>query len=360
MTGGFGVQTRLRGLSLQNVVEVEMVLADGHVVTLNEGSKSRSSEEADLWWAVRGASPCFGAVTRMVVKAFPVPSGVYSATLIYPLSPTCSSLLRHWRDCLKGAGLPRELYANAILTAGPERNSSVVVFQICSLGAPEHGEALVEALSSWSGERVLLKSVEPNRSFVSQQDSVAQVLKSGDGRRWTVRGDLITTLTDECIAETVSRFGGMGTRAVWIFELVGGAGSAMADALVDDDTCLGREARSAQFTVGALQQWTGEAEDAKCQASVDGWIDVLKAWSCGGPLACFLDKNEPRSRCEGAFGKDNFNRLLQIKRNVDPDNVFRHTFAGGLGAFAEAQAAGVEPVDPATSADALTKDVKMA
>ena len=49
--GGFGFQSRLRGLSIDNLVEAEMVLADGRIVTVNE------QENPDLWWAIRGAGP---------------------------------------------------------------------------------------------------------------------------------------------------------------------------------------------------------------------------------------------------------------------------------------------------------------
>ncbi len=216
-TGGFGYLTRAYGLSLDNIVEVEMVLADGRIVTLNEQSKTKSQEEQDLWWAVRGAAPCFGIVTRLTAKAYPVPS-VYSGNLIYPLNPaTASSLIRHWRDCLK-AGLPRNFYTNLILTAGPSKTSHVIVIQVCYLGPKSDGEALVQAISSWTGERLLLKDVE-ERSFLSQQDGVAKVLKGGTGRRWMVRGDLISTLTDDVIAKSVRNF------QVWVAVQYGSSSS---------------------------------------------------------------------------------------------------------------------------------------
>lgn len=284
----------------------------------------------DLWWAVRGAAPCFGVVTRIVAKAYPVPS-VYAGNLIYPMNPiTAPSLVRHWRDCLKGNGgsLPRELYSNLIFTAGPAQSSDVIVIQVSFLGTRADGEAFVQALSSWTGERVLLKDIE-ERSLLSQQDGVAQVLKNGQGRRWMVRGDLVSTLTDEVIDDTVKRFSGMGSLAVWLFELIGGA--------IEDngeDTCVSHQQRAAKFTVGALHQWTGREEDEACATSVDAWVkDVLSKVSVGGPFACFLERQEPRSRIEGSFGKDNFERLLQIKRDVDPEGMFKHTFGGGLTKF---------------------------
>ncbi|SPC67857.1 uncharacterized protein UHOD_06969 [Ustilago sp. UG-2017b] len=324
-TGGFGYLTRAYGLSLDNIVQVEMVLADGRIMTLNDESRHKSQEEQDLWWAVRGAAPCFGIVTRLTAKAYPVPS-VYSGNLIYPLNPaTASSLIRHWRDCLK-AGLPRNLYTNLILTAGPSKTSHVIVIQVCYLGPKSDGEALVQAISSWTGERLLLKDVE-ERSFLSQQDGVAKVLKGGTGRRWMVRGDLISTLTDDVIAKSVRNFQGLGSRAVWLFELMGGA----VEDSPADETCICPEARAAKFTVGSLQQWSGKAEDRTCIESVERWLnEVVNKVSVGGPYPCFLGRSERMDRVIGAYGLDNFTRLLEIKKRVDPNNMFRHTFAHGF------------------------------
>lgn len=324
-TGGFGYLTRAYGLSLDNIVEVEMVLADGRIVTLNEESKYKSQEEQDLWWAVRGAAPCFGIVSRLTAKAYPVPS-VYSGNLIYPLNPaTAGSLIRHWRDCLK-AGLPRKFYTNLILTAGPSKTSHVIVIQVCYLGPKSDGEALVQAISSWTGERLLLKDVE-ERSFLSQQDGVAKVLKGGTGRRWMVRGDLISTLTDDVIAKSVRNFQGLGSRAVWLFELMGGA---IEDSGADE-TCICPEARAAKFTVGSLQQWSGKDEDRTCIESVERWLnEVVHKVSVGGPYPCFLGRSERMDRVIGAYGLDNFRRLLDIKKRVDPNNLFRHTFGNGF------------------------------
>ena len=97
-------------------------------------------------------------------------------------SPCCSrfhratapSLLKHFRDCIKDA--PRELYANVLLTAGPADKDSLVVIQICYVGPKAKGVEYLQAISSWDGERCLLNEVN-EKSFLNQQDSVAQVLR---------------------------------------------------------------------------------------------------------------------------------------------------------------------------------------
>ena len=116
---------------------------------------------------------------------------------------TAPSLLRHFRDCVKGA--PRELYANALLTAGPADKDSLVVIQMCYVGPKEQGLEYLQALSSWTGERCLLNEVH-EKTFLSQQDSVAQVLRGRRGNQWFIRSALISSLPDEVINKTVLEF----------------------------------------------------------------------------------------------------------------------------------------------------------
>ncbi|KAL9937669.1 hypothetical protein V8E36_003214 [Tilletia maclaganii] len=404
-TGGFGYISRAYGLSLDNVVEVEMVLADGRVVVLNEGSKKRSKEEAELWWAVRGAAPCFGVVTKIVAKAYPIPS-CFSGNLIFPFNPaTAPSLIKHWRDCLKGA-LPREMYTNLILVAGPNPSAHVIMIQICLLQSAAKGETFVQAIASWTGERMLLKDVE-ERPFLAQQDGVAQVLKGGGGRRWIIRGDTLEILTDELISQSVQRFkNATANRGVWLFELVNGAivdnaeeedeereegdvemknadagaaadsqapsglgqftipplvesrpgPSTTADAQprVTKETCLAPSLRRAQFMVGALQQWEDHDEDRACVVLVDHWLrDAVSPISIGGPLPSFLERSETRERIASTFGERNLEKLIRVKRAVDPRGLFRHTFGAGLSGFAGCEELGgaVKPGSNAALAD---------
>jgi hypothetical protein len=88
---------------------------------------------------------------------------------------TAPSLIKHFRDCVKGA--QRELYANVLLTAGPAGKDSLVVIQMCYIGPREKGQEYLHALSSWDGESCLLHEVD-EKSFLHQQDSVAQVLRA--------------------------------------------------------------------------------------------------------------------------------------------------------------------------------------
>ena len=125
----------------------------------------------ELWWALRGFGTTLGICTRYIARAFPV-SVVFSGNIIYPFDrATAPSLFQHFRDTVADA--PKQLYANMILTAGPEgggssrdmegmvggkgkgaggsRGGAVVVIQICWNGGREEGNEWVRALCAWQG-----------------------------------------------------------------------------------------------------------------------------------------------------------------------------------------------------------------
>ncbi|KAG8688945.1 hypothetical protein FRC11_004457 [Ceratobasidium sp. 423] len=385
LLGGFGFMSRLRGLSMDCLVEAEVVLADGRIVwvsaagvkdqdgndvefdeeeldadakefiedekerakrlkaksreqdsdfTAPEESKDEQPEQPEpntsaqpeeevksrrgLWWALRGAGSAFGIVVRYKAKAFPVPI-VFAGNLIYNFNKaTAPSLIMHFRDCIKAA--PRELYANCILTAGPRNQGALVVIQICYAGPRAEGLPFLQAISSWDGDNCLLNEVQ-EKEFVWQQDSIAKVLKGGSGRKWFIRSNLITSLTDEIIYQTVRKFDGTPDGCTWLFELCGGA-------LVDTtDSCLPKAAREAAFTIVALHQWKLELDDPACVLTAEEWIkDTLSVQSTGGPFPCFLERREKRARILGSYGAENWARLCALKKKYDPDGIFRHNF----------------------------------
>ncbi|KAG2069037.1 hypothetical protein BDR04DRAFT_1205836 [Suillus decipiens] len=299
--GGFGFLGRLHGLSSDNLVEAEVVLADGRIVM----------------WSLRGAGPAFGVVTRYKVRAYPVPV-VFAGSLIYRFHRTTApSLIKHFRDCVKGA--PRELYANVLLTAGPVGQDSLVVIQMCYVGPKVMGQELLQAISSWDGERCLFNDVD-EKSFVHQQDSIAQVLHGKSGNKWFIRSTLISSLPDVIVNKTVLQFADTPVGYTWLFELAGGA---LGDF---EDSCIPKAQRQASFTVTALYQWNIELQDPCCVHSAEEWIaDTLAPVTLGGPLPSYLGRQEPPGRVIACYG-ENWARLCKVKKTYDPDNFFRSSF----------------------------------
>ncbi|KAJ9093584.1 hypothetical protein QFC19_008313 [Naganishia cerealis] len=335
MTGGFGFLGRLHGLSMDNLLEIEYVLSDGRIVWLSgldeknegtviavenaDGTQGQLSEQEgkDLWFAIRGAGTALGIATRYRAKAYHVPV-VYAGNLIYPFNrETTPRLIQHVRDCVKAS--PRKLYVNMILTAGPAHLAGVVIVQLCFVGSQESGAEYLQAISSWEEERCLFKDIR-ERDFLEQQDSVANILKGGAGRKWFIKSDLLNSLSDEVILETCRQFHSVPDGCTWLFELTAGA--------VSDTTtsCLPKSHRDALYTVAALHQWPVNIpqEDVRCVVTARDWIDkTIHPNSPGGPLPCFLSSSHPEA-VRGVYG-ENIDRLVSIKQHFDPDNFFRHS-----------------------------------
>lgn len=350
LTGGYGFVSRLYGLSMDLVTELEIVLppnstaSSKRAIDMNESppmidgelsetgrilklkvdylnddslSQEEKQEQEELWWACRGAGTAFGIVTHITAKAFNI-GQVLAGNVIFPFNPaTTPSLLKHWRDCLKVA--PRELYTNFTLTAGPSERGHVVVIQFSWCGKKvQEGEAILQTMLSWDGERCLLKDVEI-RPYKHQQENVSQILSSKDNTRWVVRSTLLKSLSDKSIHKTVDVFRKCQPGASWLFETAGGA-----IAEPPYPSCFPDDHRKAPFQVAALHQWTDPKDDEIQKQSAENWVyNVLKDEQCG-PFPCFLASGEKGDRVKNVYGEENFKRLRTLKRKYDPHGLLKH------------------------------------
>lgn len=266
---------------------------------------------------------------------------------------------------------------NLILTAGPNPASHVVVIQLCYLGARSVGDQFLQNMMSWEGERCLLKDME-TRTFLTQQDSVSQVLSA---QRASLPPSVVAEYTDivsihsweqvvhpskpdELVARRVhpqdcrplqehSRTKwyvphspaccSMYQRIViaWLFEIAAGA-------IADPDptsSCFPLSHRVAPFQVAALyvhngpptsstthiplrrHQWKSSDQDDRWTTSARDWInDVISPYSPGGSYPCFLESKEGWEKVRDTFGKDNWERLVGMKRRWDPQNQLMNNF----------------------------------
>lgn len=189
---------------------------------------------------------------------------------------------------------------------------------MCYIGPKEKGQEFLSAISSWTGEACLLNEVD-EKSFLHQQDSVAQVLRGKAGRQWFIRSTLVTSLPDDVINDTVMQFSDTPVGCTWLFELAGGA---VADF---EDNCLPKSQREASFTVAALHQWEMGIDDPRCVSTAEQWIaGTLLPVSIGGPFPSFLGRHEAPERTMACYG-DNWARLCEIKQLYDPTNMFRNS-----------------------------------
>ncbi|KAI0057140.1 hypothetical protein BV25DRAFT_1920360 [Artomyces pyxidatus] len=209
---GFGLLSRMHGLSINNLVEVMTVLADRRVAIINERAYR------DLRWAVRSGGAALGIATRY--KAF-------AGNVIYRFHrATAASLMKPFRDCVKG---------------------SLVVVQMCYVGAKKRDLESLQVNPAWNGERCLLSEVS-EKAFLNQQDSIAQVLGDKAGNQWFIRKAMATSLADNVINKTVIELADTPIGCTWLFELTDGA---IADF---ENNRVPKKHRDACFTIAAWHQ----------------------------------------------------------------------------------------------------------
>jgi len=142
--GGIGYLSRTLGLTIDNLLSVDMVLADGSFVTAN------AQEHADLFWAVRGGGGNFGVVTSFLFHLHPI-STVYGGPMLWPLSQA-TDLLKFWRDFISNA--PEEINGWFGFVTVPPAPPFPEQFHLqkmcamvwCSSGSPEQAEKLFQPI----------------------------------------------------------------------------------------------------------------------------------------------------------------------------------------------------------------------
>jgi len=309
---GSGWLERKFGFTCDNLLEVELVTADGRIVTASD------SENAELFWGVRGGGGNFGVVTRFTFRLHELGPIVLGGMLMYPAFMG-RELVRFWRDFMADA--PDEVGSGlAFLTAPPEdfvpepvRGTPVIGVIVCYAGDPEEGQNVLKPLLEFGPPGMAMVQPMP---YVALQQMIDPGNQKGFLNYWT--GDFYNSMPDEAVDTIVD----IATQPVSPFTqiiLVPGGG---AISRVDDNATAFGE-RQAAFNIHYLSMW---ADPSQTQVNIDytkRLAGAMKPWSTGGVYLNFLGDEGP-SRVEAAFGPEKFVRLRQLKTEWDPDNVFHH------------------------------------
>lgn len=304
--GGLGYLTRKYGLSVDNLLSVDLVTASGEFLT------ACAEENADLFWGVRGGGGNFGVVTSFEFKAHPVKI-VYGGPLIYPVEKA-KDVLRLYRDFLATA--PDEMncfFAFLIVPPGPPFpenlwNKTMCGLVSCYIGPMEQAEAVVRPLRELGPALDMLGPI-PFPILNSMFDELAP---SGLQQYW--KADLTTSLTDEMI-EIHAAFGPKMPTIPSIVHIysVGGAANRVAS----DATAYVH--RDAQFTHFIGAAYTDPAETPQHVAWVRDYWTALHPHTIGAYANFLMDEGEERVR--SIYGA-NYDRLAALKRRYDPTNLF--------------------------------------
>jgi FAD/FMN-containing dehydrogenase len=306
--GGFGYLSRGYGLTIDNLVSADLVLADGSFVTASE------SENSDLFWAIRGGGGNFGVVTAfefMAQRAGTVTAGV----LFYELDKA-AELMRIYRDFIDDA--PRELgiFFGYLMTPPapflPEelhlKNMAKIVY--CFRGPEAEAKKVIEPFLK-IGPAAEVGGEMPFAMWNSMFDALFP-----PGRQDYWKADFLTELSDEAI-EVNTRFGGKMPNPSSVMHLYSVNG-AIQD-VAPDATAYNRRDSKFSWVVLVTDDDAGRMADHIAYAR-DYWNAQHPFTAGGAYLNMVMD--EGSDRVKDSY-RDNFPRLQAIKAQVDPGNRFR-------------------------------------
>jgi len=310
--GGLGHLRRKHGLSIDSLVSVDIVTADGEL------RRASATENEDLFWAIRGAGSNFGVVTSFEFRAHPVGPMVFVGAIFYPFEEA-SSILPAWRDFMATA--PEELSSLAICWSVPPvepfppeiHGTPVVVVAAAYCGPAEEGERVVQPLRELAQPVVDASGPWP---WLGLQSGFDAIFPQGELRYWKSRS--VTELSDEVIGDIIEL---AGRRPAPLSDIViwhhGGAMSRVAE----EETAYG--GRDTQFLVTAEASWTDPAQNEEAIAWAREVFDAMDRYSTGAVYLNFPGLGEEEDSLARAGYGANYDRLTALKAKYDPENLFR-------------------------------------
>jgi len=298
--GGFGKLGRKHGLSCDNLLAAEIVTADGRLL------RTSATENADLYWAIRGGGGNFGIVTSFDFRLFPVGPLLLAGSVLHAYS-NAREAMRFYHAFARTA--PDELSLDAALVTGPSGDRFFSI-SACYVGPIDEGERVLKPLREYG---------------VPVEDRIAptsylQIQSAGDsifprGRRYYWKAQFMREITCEAIDLLLARYATAPTGSLIVFQQVGGA---IARIPIADTPYANRDALYDCFPISI---WDDSADDeAHIQWARELW-DAMRPFSTGGVYANNLGE-EGADRIRAAYG-ENFPRLVAVKNKYDPANFFR-------------------------------------
>jgi hypothetical protein len=309
--GGIGWLHRKHGLTIDQLLSAEVITAEGELVRASE------SENPDLFWGIRGGGGNFGVVTEFEFRLNPVGPQVVAGPVFWPMEES-PQVLRFYREWVADA--PDDLMtivvhrrAPSLPFVPPELHGQPVVAVICCYAGPvEEGEKVVAPLKAFGSP--VLDICEP-KPFLEHQSMFDPTFPHG--RWYYMRACDVAELSDEVIDITVehSRRINSPLTAFPIWQM-GGAVSRVGE----DETAF--NGRGAGYTFNITAATAGqEGFDEERDWVRDFWT-ALEPHHTGGVYVNFL-MSEGEERVRAAYGAEKYDRLKQLKRRWDPDNLFR-------------------------------------
>ncbi|MCT0249578.1 FAD-binding oxidoreductase [Synechococcus sp. CS-205] len=308
--GGFGWLSRKYGMTVDNLLSAEVVTADGRRVHASE------TENADLFWGLRGGGGNFGIVTSFEFQLHPVGPDVLCGLIVFPLAQaksvltqfarfteTMSDELSVWMFTRKAPPLP--------FLPEDVHGTEIVALALCYAGPPSEGEKLLDVLRRFGtahGEHI---GVQP---YTAWQQAFDPLLTRGARNYW--KSHNFSQLSDGVIDVVIQYAGTLPSPQCEIFiAAIGGQTARIAP------DAMAYSSRDANYVMNVHGRWESPAEDDCCIAWAREFFAKSQPFASGGAYINFLTQDET-DRVAFAYG-GMYSRLVDLKKKYDPTNFFR-------------------------------------
>jgi hypothetical protein len=308
--GGIGWLMRKYGLTVDQLLAVDMITADGEFV------KASESENPDLFWGIRGAGGNFGIVTEFEFRLNPVGPIVLSGPIFWPMEQS-AKILRFYRDWI--TDVPDELTTIVVHRRVPPspaipvefHGMPVVTVGCCYAGAIEEGEKVIRPMKEFASPLLDLCMPKPFLAHQSMFDP-----SFPHGWWYYFRSANLAELNDDVIDIIATKAQQMTSplTAFPIFQL-GGAITRVGE----DDTAFSGRGAGHTININATTA-TAAGFDEEREWSRYFWT-ALRPYQTSVYVNFLMNEGEDRIR--QAYGAAKYDRLKALKRKYDPDNFFR-------------------------------------
>ena len=321
--GGFGWITAKHGLTIDNLRSAQVVCADGEVRVAS------ATQNADLFWAIRGGGGNFGVVSSFEFALHPIGPKVLSGLIVHPLADA-RGLLQSYREICARA--PDELTIWTVMRKAPPlpfipevwHGKEVLIFAACYAGDMKEGEKALQELRDLG--KPIADVIGPH-PYAGWQQAFDPLLTPGARNYWKSHDFL--NLPDKAIDILLKALEALPDPQCEVF--IARVGGAMAR-VPQGATAFPQ--RKAHFVMNVHTRWEDDAKDGDCMAWARDLFAKTAAFSEGSAYVNFMPEDEA-GRVGTAYGA-NMERLRQIKAKYDPRNLFQlnHNIVPLMGAQA--------------------------
>jgi len=306
--GGFGWLTRKYGMTIDNLLAVEMVTVTGNRL------RASAEENADLFWAVRGGGGNFGVITLFEFALHPVGPEILAGLIVYPLSQA-KQVLTRYREFVATA--PEGLSVWCVVRKAPPlpflppevHGKEVVVLALFYDGDIEVGRKLIEPMRGFGdphGEHI------GAQSYVDWQQAFDPLLTPGARNYW--KSHNLREVQDGVI-DAIMKFAATLPTPQCEFFIAHLAGAP--NRVAPDAMAWGH--RDAQFVLNVHARWDEAKDDTRCIDWARGFFTASAPYASTGAYVNFMTAEEG-GRVASAYGA-NFTRLVELKKKYDPGNI---------------------------------------